>query len=522
MRNTFNFAVATAILLILGIPQSGISQFKDANVVPYSYSLSPIMSENTGNDVLDYGGQTYEVMVCDDPNGNNALFGWRVGSNIGYIPIGPGVVKDPDVCLVKNGSNLIYAIVAFYDSNVGQFMYQVYFWMNSQQIFNQFAPVTISSGNYHRAINIDSDDQGNFAIVWDEPGNNISMVIGSSTGAQPPQLNLSGAVIPLQPGSEPDVACFRQQATGFRQVDVAYKNTSGYIIVDFYKYNDLIGGNFVPTEGFRSPLADLVYRYPRIACPLTATGQPEDFTVVVEDSDGSSTWYIKAFNSNKCCTPTFVTTLYNDGSTGYSPYNLTLVPNTRPVVTYDNVDNTIWVAWNIDNSWGLLTAPGAPFGRYPVALAGDKRGEVTLGANYLLIPYGIGFNASLLNVSMSGAKSSKVMFTYNDMDVMEMFSKSSNHLSSIYSLRSGNVSGIQAWINQVLIGEKYASESDVQIQIMDISGKLIYKGGSTIGDLMDKIQTIKSTLNPGIYLVDLNTNASSVSYQGKLITTETR
>ncbi len=519
MKNITGLVAMLSGYLLLSFPIIVLAQFKDATVPSYGYGMAPLLTQNTGNDIQDVGGTTYEVMVCDDPNGNNALLGWKVGGSTGFTFIGQGAqILDPDVCLVKNGSGLVYALVVYYDPGSGEFMWQTFNWVAGQQSFNALTPVSLAAGQYNKTINIDSEDNGNFAIVWDEPGANIRMAFGQSPVAQLPQLSLGGAVLNLEPGSEPDVCYYRNTSTSFRQIDVVYRNPAGYIIVDFYKLNDLLAGSITPTQAYRSPAPDLSYRNPRIACPISATGESDDFTVVVEDTDGSSTWYIKSFNANKCCSPTFVTTIYNDGSTGYSPYNLTQVPNTRPVVAYDNIDNTVWVTWNLDNMWGLLSAPGAYIGKYPVAIAGDKRSEVIMGSNFLIVPEGLVNNASMTHVSIAGTKSSKIMFSYIDNTLFEAFSKSIPHLASINGLKTSlQHNSFIAWLNaQELNQEKNKGPYDIKIH--DLAGRLLTTFNGNAGEITRKINQFIQETSVGMFMISARSSMNHSSYSGKLFT----
>src|SRR5688572_1022311 len=145
----------TLLLTACFFPFVSQSQFKDAVIPAYSYGINPVFSENTGNDIMDLAGQTYEVSVSDDPNGNNAMLYWKVGSVIGFAPIGSGIsVKDPDVCLVNNASGILYAVAVYFDVTSNEFMWQIFQWSVAQQQFTSSAPVTLAPGIYNTSINI--------------------------------------------------------------------------------------------------------------------------------------------------------------------------------------------------------------------------------------------------------------------------------------------------------------------------------------------------------------------------------
>jgi hypothetical protein len=492
--------------------QALFGQFKDATIMSYSYGITPVNSVNIGNDIMDFGGLTYEVAVTDDPNGNNCFLGWKVGNITGTVAVGQGfAVEDPDVCILKNTGGGVYALVAYFNSTTNEFMIQSFSWSSGSQQFIASTPVFLATGNYYKAINIDSDDNGTFAIVWDEPGNLIHLAFGQALGGQGPILSLNGISFILDPGSEPDVCVFREAASNFVQFDVVFKNAANYIVVDTYKLNDLLTSSLVPTHLYRSAPADLNYSKPRIDCPGSSFGNKEDFTVVMEDSDNNSTWYIKGINSNYTGNLNFTYKIYNDGNTGFSPFDITSVPNTNPVVAYDNSGLTIWVSWEIDNSWGLLTAPGAFLTRFPVAVSCNKGAAIFPNSKYLVIPETANNNAAFKNISIAGKKSSSALLSYNDINNAELLSKTVSHYPNTQSLKSiFNDHNFYNWITQ----PSTINEKQIVIELINMSGQVVYHFAGDSSTILEKVKLLNTRFNTGLYIIKAYSGSSY--YSGKL------
>ncbi|MFM7053819.1 MAG: hypothetical protein ACKO0X_01240 [Bacteroidota bacterium] len=499
-------------ILFIQISQSASAQFRDAIVPGTTYGITPIAAQNTGNDILDVGSTTYSVNVWDDANGPNSGFGWKVGNVIGFTPIGSGaLVTDPDIALVKSNSGTVYALVVFHNGNQSNFVLESYQWNVAQQQFTALLPIVLATGTFHRSVNIGANDNGEFAIVWDEPGDLVRLAIGRAQTSIPVIVPIGGAPFAdLLPGSQPDVCVYRNSSTGFRQVNVVSKHPGNYLEVDFYRWNDLTSGIINPTPYFRSALPDLSYNNPRIACPPSSGGNQNDFTIVTEDTDGNSTWFIKVMNSNMCCQPNFNSYVYNNGTTGNSPYNTTDVPNSRPVVSYDNAYNMIWVAWDIDNSFGLLTAPGAAFGKFPIALTANKRGRLESQSNYLYVPTGVSFGSNTNMISVSGHRSSTAFFTYMDGNNNQAFFKNNPHVLNTPQLRTTSNTSLGEWIEQL------QNISKLQVNWFDLSGRIIESQVISAMEINETELKKQFHLRNGIYLLDIRTLDGLQSFYGMM------
>jgi len=502
----------SAVLIVMVLSYSVKAQFRDAVIPGINAGLTPVAVVNNGNDILDHNNSTYHVTVWDDANGINAGFHWKYGSLSGVTMIGAGMqVIDPDICLVKSNTGAIYAVVVFFDNIQSSFIMQSFQWNASQQQFTLISSYMLAPGNYNSAINIASNDNGEFAIVWDDAGGVIRMAIGRAQVTVPSVVQIGQSLfVDLPNGSQPDVCLYRQASNNYRQVNVVFKHPGGYLEVSFYRWNDLLAGIINPVPYFRSEMPDLEYQNPRIACPGSVGGNNADFTVVTEDTDGNSTWYIKVFNNNMCCTPNFGSYIYNNGSTSNSPYNTTDIPNTKPVVAYDNQYNMIWVGWNMDNSYGLLSAPGASFGSFPVAMAAGKRGRLEPQARYLYVPSGITFGSNTGLLSVSGTRSGTALFSWFDAGSSEMYYKTYTHTVNAQQLRQSGQS-FGDWLNENI------NSGEINITVYDITGKLVLSVSSYPSDIHENLTTKLLTMPRGMYAVIANGKNVSGQFTGKLL-----
>jgi hypothetical protein len=491
-------------------------QFADGVAPQYTYGSMPVLSQISGNDIHEVNGTDYEVAVFNN-QGNDAFLGWRVGSAIGYASIGAGnLVQFPDVCVVKNSSNQVFALVTYFDITTEEIKMVTYQWNSGAQTFNNISQTVVSPGFVGNTLQIASDDNGAFAIVWDDPSGPIQLAFGEATGSSQPSLLLGGQAFQLDNGVQPDVCVFRSSSTGDRQVNVVYVNTVGVIAADGYDWDDLINGNISPVIMYRSPNADLQYQFPKIACPPSAYGKKEDFTIVTEDTDNNSTWYIKGFNKNFNSSATIAQFIYNNGSSNNSPWNISTVPNTRPVVAYDHLYETIWVGWNVDNGFGLLNAPSANFGKFPVAICGTKRAGINAGSSYLYVPTGSAFGNTVDALSLSGHKSTKALFSFNDKFAGASYSKSFTHAYNVPTLRNQNeIRDFNIWINEVMLMNGNES-TEIMIDFFDITGRKVAEEKISAQSAIQFIQKMQHEFSEGIYILNSRSLNSSMQYSGKL------
>jgi hypothetical protein len=491
------------------------AQFQDALIPDEMAILAPVFAQNTGNYIMDVSGTTYAVHVWDDPNGPFAAMEWKVGTAAGYALIDPlSGVLDPDVCLVKNGAGVVYAIVAYFDVLSNQFKMRVFNWAAGMQQFNGSTPIVLTPGQYGSAISIDANDAGDFALVWDQPGQMIQMAFGQALAGTPPALTFPGTAFNLDAGDMCDLSLYRDAGSSSKVVHVAYRNSGGFIVVDTYTFADLLTGLLTPLQSFRSPAPDLVFRYPRIDSPTSGIGADTDFTVVVEDSDNSGTWYIKGFNSHSCC-PGFESYIYNDGITGNSPYNLTDIPNTRPVVTYFNNGDGMTVGWNLDNSFGLLAAPGAAMARQPIALSCDKQANAYPSAYFLSISPIVTTGSQIGILSISGKYSSNALFTYLNTGINNIQYKMVPHVSNAPNLKTVESGSFYHWVESLNRGVD-AETHQVTVQTFDVMGRLVFSYTGSVARLMDIWTTFTDSCRAGVYAISGDAGKNENRFSGKI------
>jgi hypothetical protein len=508
LRNTLLFG--------LFFPLANFAQFKEALMPDVTVPLAPVFASNSGNFILDHAGTTYSVTVWDDQAGLNAGLAWQAGTITGYTTIHPGsLVVDPDVCMVTNNAGQLYALVAYYNASTSQFMLRAFVWSPGIQQFTPLTPEVLTPGTFETSINIDASSDGDFFIVWDQAGFLVQAAFGSAIGAMPPQLTFPGAVFNLESGKSPDV-CFFLDNTGFRQVDVAYINTGGYVSMDAYRFDDLLAGAVIPQYLFRSPAADLIYRYPRIDCPAIGFGSQYEFTIVVEDSDNIGTWYIKSFNSNSCC-PGITTNIYNDGTSGNSPFNIADVPNTMPVVSYQNNSDGLVVGWNFDNQFGLLAAPGASVARYPVVMSCEKQGTMYPNSYFLNVPPLITFGNQFGLLSVSGRFSASGLYSYHDGTINNIRFKTVPHSLNTPNLRSHESgSSFEAWLQNQLTSELQDGNTVLQTFVYDVTGRTVFSHTGTAPSLLEHWQSLCNGRLVGLCLVNSSSSAGN-TYKGLVL-----
>lgn len=487
--------VVWALIIGMGLPCIATAQFADAIIPEYSYGVSPIISTYTDNDIQDVAGVTYEVSVTDD-QANNCILGWRVGSSIGYVTLGPAPqIAKPSVALVKNASNTVFAIVVYHDPQAMEIYRQTFSWNASQQQFNQQSLVLLSPADVYKTLRIASDDAGFFAVVWDEPGQQIKLAVGQANIGAPAMMN-GGQPFPLEPGEQPDVCVFRRASDNLRQLYVSYINIALSISVDIYKYNDLVNGIISPTYLYRTQIPDLMYKNPRIACPGSTYAYTENCTIVTEDTDDNSTWYIKGFHVNPNVGNVYSYHIYNDGSTGNSPWNLSSVPNTHPVVAYSPSAEFVWVAWDLDNSWGLLSTSAAAMAKFPVTMSLFRDAGIFSGSNFLYVPNNVFSFSDITSVSIAGNKSSKVLFTYCNNIGNELISKTANHQYNAPHVRTAT--NLNEWINLV---QQSSSTTKITMTWFDITGRSVSEFSGDLGDLKHMSGISEKNLTNGVYTV---------------------
>jgi WD40 repeat protein len=179
-KNYFGYLLFTLMFSLLN--SASYSQFVGASASETNTGVSVYVS-NTGNDILTDGDFTFKVSVWSDLNAPG--IGWYVydqagvntyTGNNGFLS---GTIDYADVCLVKEGSD-IFAVVAWADAQNSCWYSECFQWTGSA--FTWISYGFLFSGTFGTTVNIDSDDNGHFVIVFDDDNQNIYAVTGFFLG----------------------------------------------------------------------------------------------------------------------------------------------------------------------------------------------------------------------------------------------------------------------------------------------------------------------------------------------------
>ncbi len=458
---------------------------------------------NTGNDVYNDAAFSYSVSVCGDVNNSSPSLVWDVfdGSTheIGSIVLAAtNDIYHTDVCLVQfNGD--VFAEVVFYAGGTAQAVYlQEYIWGNPGGIWGFYLNnSTFWSAAGVNTVNIDGDHQGNFALTYNDSSDDLFTVTGNCISFN---INNSGNTVTLpNKGKVPDVSIFNDGSA--LEVHYVYVGTSNTTLeVESYSFTALAGGS---SAIFTSPLSanaaeGYYYDMPRIASP-NSTGSATDFTVVVQETNHSNSDQIVGFNNTTGPSPI----VYNDGA--YSPYyDLTSVPNKRPVVTYDNQGNT-WVGWTYDDySSGLFYANAIT----PLIIKCDYNGVPYGSSNYWVVPVGIGDGAAVDQLSLAGRYGrDQLLLTYYNVG---------NYFDLNYKEIQPTTATSCRTAQDVLSNSNNNTDAPgfYLLKIYNLTGQLVHQELTTELNLHTWQQQIN--LQPALYVYKINNSAGQTIATGKL------
>jgi hypothetical protein len=505
-KNKFYLLALCALACVLMNTKTMNGQFNNAQSVQEfsatTGALTPAATA-TGNDILDVSGDVYAVSVWDDPSSSDPGIGWR------HIPSGGGSpidgyskfaqttdIFDPDVCLVDYSGN-IYAIAVYCKrSSPDTYYWEVFLWTGGgTNAFVTQGANSFSSDTYNTTLNIDSDDNDHFAIVWDNTTPRCSIRTGYNNSGTPA---LNGPA-PVASGSSPDVSLNWDGVTEY--VYVTYLNNSGNLNLDRATYAASPSFSNIISV---SPQTSCTYYYPRVACP-NSSGSATDWTVVVEENDGSN-YYIDGFNNNSGSTRK----IYNDGNNN-SPANITSVPNHFPVVTYDDTSPRIWIGWTMDNSGGGIggSTPPTASDVYPIVLKCDNTATIPASSTYWEVPYytNLTGNDGYDQLSLAGRYGAdKLFLTFADVVNSDVMHKIIDPISTATQFKT--VSGMM--LNETMAGKDLAinfPDGILTMSVFDITGKkvLMERGrGSQIQQIFR--DWFAGTNHKSIYLLRINSD----------------
>jgi hypothetical protein len=368
------------IISLLVINKGYGQDFEPATMPETDVGATSVDVRCIGNDVFTDGNDVFRVSVWDDLSTNPGL-AWEVDyqSNFysGWITLqNTSDIIDPDVVITTDGTE-IYALVAYHDFGAPDYYLDLYMWRNT----GSWEFVWISTTNFFPGeelttfMNIDADTEGRFVIVVDRLTK--ILIFSGEVAAGAVSFNNSMQNVGVGDGSYPDI-CLYNDLAGNVLAHVSYVNTNGDLVVSTHDYNSpSAGGLFQIGSVLNSPQAGFDFFFPRIAC-ANAAGGDTDWTVVMEEHDGN-VYYIVGFNGSAPNTPIY----YNDGS-AISGVPLHEVPNTLPVVAYDN-HNNVWVGWTFNDLGVSYPYNDQLYAMYPIVLPCDQQAIVT-ASEYWQVP----------------------------------------------------------------------------------------------------------------------------------------
>ncbi len=498
------------------------AQFQLAGIPESNVSVSLNARSLTGNDILDFSGDRYRVFVWDDA-GSNSGIAWDVDYNTSTHITGLTTlsnlsnVGDPDVCLIEDG-NLVYAVVAYFVGGGSPSYYLDLFRWNGSNAFALTTSTSFSSGSYGSAINIDGNDNFEFAVTWDDNNPVINVITGTISsslfalynGGVPVNINTGGIT--------PDI-CIHNDGGGAWTAHIVYIN-SGNLYVEDHDFGNLTSGTVSPIVTNLSaagPTFGFSFYNPRIACP-DGTGASDEWTIVFEERNISVS-LIEGYNYNAGLNGINV---YNDGTASGFSDDLTGVLNYLPAVAYDNQGN-VFVGWTWDNSSNYYNYTNSIDAIYPLVLECDNSGTVT-GTDYWQVPTALsGGGTDIVDVlSLAGRNANdELLLTYWNAqypDILyKMFTPSGGGPLKILSDPYGNLVQFINHLNKGLIENK-----ELRLNIHDVSGKTILQLTCLPEVIYSKLFQNNQYFSSGLYFFSVHSEDGSISYSGKLFFTNER
>ena len=475
-------------------------QFKSASITEVGIGVS-VAARATGNDIFDDGSNLFEVSVWDD-GATAPGFSYSVsGTFSGVISFQNTSIFDPDVALTIDQFGIVHALAVYYDITNSEWDLEVFDW-GGTSFTSQGSPLVLGTGVSYTpgsSINIDADDASNFAIVWNDGSNaDLFAVVGDHSGSTVNVYNLGTPVQNIgvsAKGYSPDV-CIYDGGTIYDRVTYTYIDTNGDLFIDFDSFAALATGVSTPTNVFfTSSSTGIQFYNPRIACPPSSVGTREDWTVVVEENDNSSVYYITGYNDNN----TLITgpTFYN-----LSPIDLSPILNLHPAVTYTNQSPpNVLVGWTMDNSSGYATNLSTmqfPVANaiYPIVVSCDDFGS-PLFSEYWEEPMTVGNGDLLDNLSLSGRYGNDLLYSTfffsNGTTINDIFTKIVNTISSSGGLK----------IHQESLIQNSLSDVNLKIKLWDITGKLLIFQIGDKAQILTILENISSNNSNSLYIIEI-------------------
>lgn len=514
------------VLILLVSFMHSKAQFTAATGSPYIASVASTPYK-LGNDILTDGSDIYRITTYDAIGGTpgisfNVYYNGNNYNNV--VPLfsyGPNVdYFYSDVCLVKDQSspyNIVAVVVMYVYDNVnltGAWIYVELFWQTASGPYqNSFQPNStciLKTGVQGTGMNIDGDDQGNFAIAFDDGGTSIWLVTGTANNyvsnggitidnlGTPTYSNVSAYF--------PDITI--QHNNGTDRIYLSFLNSSSSIQVNEYAYSDIINNSIgtyatypIPNNPLNFPSLSSGFGYPRIASPVSSSGLSPEWTVVVEEVDNGRAQYdIEAFNS-----------IIGTGTvlTFFSSSEV----SSNPVIAYD-AGGYVWIGCVLDDN--ALDLAGHGGGVFPIVGSCSQYGVSTL--NYYELPNSISSSTAFAPIAIASRNSGQIYASYYDVNsVGNLYSK----WQPTSSFPGFKVSQINDEISFLKLLSGTLSNNEMKnsytLYVYNTSGQIVLKETGNGYKIQQTIKQDLTNLPLSLYVVNLISDDGKIALTGKLV-----
>lgn len=294
----------------------------------------------------------FNVTVSDYDIGGSRFMFWEnsgVGVSSGSLMLPASDAVDPDIVLVEYAGtpNPAKALVVYYSPATNLYYLTISdFTLGGFVFWSLIMPIDNLVGG-KPYINIDSDNNGNFAIVYQYSDVEIRSVYAhiSAVGLLPSTIEPYSGLI------EPDVAVSTDGVTPIAKITALRLGRNDYVVLD----RDLTSG--ISTPPLLYPGLGFTLERPRIACPYQ--GPPDQYAITIM---GNYTYILLDISPFSMGMPTIL----NDGGYG-GLTNISAYKNMFPAVTYNNpsggpISELVSVGWYADYLPGAPTQPATMVG----------------------------------------------------------------------------------------------------------------------------------------------------------------
>jgi hypothetical protein len=495
------------------------AQFSASIVPDNSVGASPSVTK-TNTDVkrvlVGIGAPICYVTIWD---GGNPGIDYRIPASgiTGTLALPVGA-RLPDVVVSSTIASANQYILAVYTLG-GNFQYSFYKWTGAGFALSTTGVlVAFGGGGVQPSVNIDADDNGNYAIVASRPDGRI--YVWENTNASLPAAPILRHSLPAGTGAQADI-CLNNKWPGgatTTNVHISYTNTTNAVLFTRAATFGVVVG-FGAATTVAPAVVGVTYVDPRIACPnadppLAACNATDVFSIIYDRV--TATNYTIFLYSARC--PGGATNVpLTIGAAGFPVPGITF--NKRPALSYNRKFN--WSSTGFPND-GAITA--AWLADNPVhSIVGEKlRADGTIwspGAYtfYYDVPNPTRLNCDHVSVSAKYSDD-RVYISFYDYSSTKIITKEFSYGAG--TMRS---SGTQAWDELVAAGKPGVniypnpSHTDVrlqlnaiapgdilQVQVSDISGKTLLNAKSNASGLQQQVQNWFNTAKGGMYLVSFS------------------